>query len=58
MILMGSNDRTTDIRTLPLGTPCTTAHHSNKAMTMLAAPDCANTHAQIPMNSVFFTHTV
>ena len=27
-------------------------------MTMLAAPDCANTHVQSPMNNAFFTHTL
>jgi hypothetical protein len=58
IILMGSKDRATDLWTLPLGTPRTTANHSNKAMTMLAAPDCANTHAQSPTNNAFFTHTV
>ncbi len=47
-----------DLWTLPLGTPRTTTHHSNKAMTLLAAPNCANTHAQSPMNNAFFMHTV
>jgi hypothetical protein len=47
-----------DLWTLPLGTPCTTANHSNKAMTLLAVPDFANTHAQSPTNNVFFMHTV
>jgi hypothetical protein len=27
-------------------------------MTLLAAPDCTNTHAQSPMNNAFFTYTV
>jgi hypothetical protein len=27
-------------------------------MTLLAAPDCANTHAQSPTNNAFFMHTV
>ncbi len=44
---MGSKDCTLDLWTLPLGTPCTTVHHSNKAMTLLTAPDCANTHSQM-----------
>jgi hypothetical protein len=58
IILTGSKDHTMDLWTLPLGTPRTTAHHSNQAMTVLAAPDCANTHAQSPTNNAFFTHTV
>jgi hypothetical protein len=58
IILTGSKDRKTDLWTLPLGTPRTTANHSNKAMTMLAAPDCTNTHAQSPTKNAFFMHTV
>ncbi len=51
-------DQTTVLWTFPLGTPHTTAHHSNTAMTLLAAPDYANIHAQSPTNNAFFTHTV
>ncbi len=55
---MGSKDQTTDLWTLPLGTPRMTTHHSNKAITLLAAPDNANIHAQSPTNNAFFMHTV
>jgi hypothetical protein len=58
IILTGNKDQTTDLWTLPLGTPRTTAHHSHMAMTLLAAPDCANTHAQSPKYIAFFTHTM
>jgi hypothetical protein len=58
IILMGSKDCTTDLWTLPLGTPRTITHHSNKAMIILAAPDCANTHVHSPTNNAFFMHTV
>jgi hypothetical protein len=58
IILMGSKDHTMDLWTLPLGTLQTTTHHDNKAMTMLAAPDCANTHAKSPTNKASFMHTV
>jgi hypothetical protein len=47
-----------DLCTLPLGTPRTFTHHSHTAMTLLAAPDCANTHAQSPQNIAYYTHTV
>ncbi len=58
IILTGNKDQTTDLWTLPLGTPHTTAHHSHTAMTLLAAPDCANTHAQSPQNIAYYMHTV
>ncbi len=58
IILTGNKDQTTDLWTLPLGTLRTTAHHSHTAMTLLAAPDCANTHAQCPQNSALFMHTM
>jgi hypothetical protein len=47
-----------DLWTLPQGTLRTTAHHSHMTMTLLAAPDFANTHAQSPQNSGLFTHTM
>jgi hypothetical protein len=58
IILTGNINQTMDLWSLPLGTPCMTSHHSHMAMTLLAAPDCANTHAQSPQNSALFTHTV
>jgi hypothetical protein len=45
VILTGNKDQTKDLWSLPLGTLRTTAHHSHTAMTLLAAPDFANTHA-------------
>ena len=58
IILAGNKDQTTDLFTLPLGTLQTTAHHSHMAVTLLAAPDFANTHAQSLKNIVLFMHTV
>jgi hypothetical protein len=58
IILMGNKDQTTDLWTLPLGTPCMTAHHSHMAMTLLAALDFANTHAQGPQHIALFMHTM
>ncbi len=53
IILTGNKDQTTDLWILPLGTPHTTAHHGHTAMSLLAAPDCAITHAQSPQNIAF-----
>jgi hypothetical protein len=58
IILMGNKDQITDLWTLHLGTLRTTAHHSHRAMTLLATPDCANTHAQSSQNIAFCMHTV
>jgi hypothetical protein len=58
IILTGNKDQTKDLWILPLGTPHMTAHHSHTAMTLLAAPDFANTHAQSPKNIALYMHTV
>jgi hypothetical protein len=58
IILTSNKDQTTDLWTLSLGTPRMTPHHSHTAMTLSAAPDCANTHVQSPNNIVLFTNTV
>ncbi len=58
VILTGGKDPTTNLWTLPMGTPCTSSHHANTAMTLLAAPDKTKTHAWRPINTALFTHTV
>jgi hypothetical protein len=58
-----------DLWTLPLGTPHTTAHHSKKVMSMLAAPHCVknpcaephkqcvlHAHSENMANSIRFAH--
>jgi hypothetical protein len=58
VILTGSKDPTTDLWTLPMGTPRTSSHHANTTMTLLAAPDETNTHTRRFTNTALFTHMV
>jgi hypothetical protein len=44
VILTGGKDPTTDLWTLPMGTPHMSSHQADTAMTLLAAPDETNTH--------------
>ncbi len=56
-ILRGKKDTTTDLWTLPLGTPGMTSQHITNVLP-LAAPVFANAHAHSATQIAFFTHTV
>jgi hypothetical protein len=56
-ILRSKKDATTDLWTLPLGTPGMTSQHVTNILSS-AAPVFADAHAHSATQIVFFTHTV
>jgi hypothetical protein len=57
-LLEGGKDKTTDLWTLPIGTPSTSTHRNPVAIPSVA-PVIANAHAHFATTQIaFFTHSV